>query len=202
MKFTVYSKNGCPYCNKVEKVLQLAKLQHVVYKLGTDFDREEFYSKFGEGSTLGKLFTSFKNFFGPDSALGKAATWVGDMIKPVMNALANGTDILFDIDWQGTQQLVEKAPDDVVSVFILPPSHAELERRLYSRAQDPSDIVARRMAKAAAELSHYAEYDYVFINNHLGESIVNIMAILEAERLKRRRMIGLSDFVKRLCEGG
>ena len=128
--------------------------------------------------------------------------YYGTPSKPVMNALANGTDILFDIDWQGTQQLVEKAPDDVVSVFILPPSHAELERRLYSRAQDPSDIVARRMAKAAAELSHYAEYDYVFINNHLGESIVNIMAILEAERLKRRRMTGLSDFVKRLCEGG
>lgn len=128
--------------------------------------------------------------------------YYGTPSKPVMNALASGTDILFDIDWQGTQQLVEKAPDDVVSVFILPPSHAELERRLYSRAQDPSDIVARRMAKAAAELSHYAEYDYVFINNHLGESIVNIMAILEAERLKRRRMIGLSDFVKLLCEGG
>ena len=128
--------------------------------------------------------------------------YYGTPSEPVMNALSNSTDILFDIDWQGTQQLVEKAPDDVVSVFILPPSHAELERRLYSRAQDPSDIVARRMAKAAAELSHYAEYDYVFINNHLGESIVNIMAILEAERLKRRRMIGLSDFVKLLCEGG
>ena len=119
-----------------------------------------------------------------------------------MNALANGTDILFDIDWQGTQQLVEKAPDDVVSVFILPPSHAELERRLHSRAQDPSEVVAKRMAKASAELSHYAEYDYVLVNKHLGESIINIMAILSAERLKRRRMTGLSDFVKRLCEGG
>lgn len=128
--------------------------------------------------------------------------YYGTPSEPVMNALANGTDILFDIDWQGTQQLVEKAPDDVVSVFILPPSHAELERRLHSRAQDPSEVVAKRMAKASAELSHYAEYDYVLVNKHLGESIINIMAILSAERLKRRRMTGLSDFVKRLCEGG
>ena len=128
--------------------------------------------------------------------------YYGTPSEPVMNALANGTDILFDIDWQGTQQLVEKAPDDVVSVFILPPSHAELERRLHSRAQDPSEVVAKRMAKASAELSHYAEYDYVLVNKHLGESIINIMAILSAERLKRRRMTGLSDFVKRLCDGG
>ena len=128
--------------------------------------------------------------------------YYGTPSEPVMNALANGTDILFDIDWQGTQQLVEKAPDDVVSVFILPPSHAELERRLHSRAQDPSEVVAKRMAKASAELSHYAEYDYVLVNKHLSESIINIMAILSAERLKRRRMTGLSDFVKRLCEGG
>ena len=117
-----------------------------------------------------------------------------------MKALANGTDILFDIDWQGTQQLVEKAPDDVVSVFILPPSHAELERRLYSRAQDPSDIVARRMAKAAAELSHYAEYEYIVVNHDAGESLTQIKAILTAERLKRARQTGLSDFVHGLRE--
>lgn len=126
--------------------------------------------------------------------------YYGTPVEPVMTALADGTDVLFDIDWQGTQQLVEKAPDDVVSVFILPPSHSELERRLYSRAQDPAEVVAKRMAKASAELSHYAEYDYIIINNHLGESVVRVMSILMAERLKRRRVVGLSDFVKRLCE--
>ena len=126
--------------------------------------------------------------------------YYGTPSKPVMNALANGTDILFDIDWQGTQQLVEKAPDDVVSVFILPPSHAELERRLYSRAQDPSDIVARRMAKAAAELSHYAEYEYIVVNHEAEESLGQIRAILTAERLKRARQTGLSDFVHGLRE--
>ena len=126
--------------------------------------------------------------------------YYGTPAEPVMSSLSEGTDVLFDIDWQGTQQLVEKAPDDVVSVFVLPPSHGELERRLHSRAQDPADVVAKRMAKASAELSHYAEYDYIIINNHLGESVMDVMSILMAERLKRRRVVGLSDFVKRLCE--
>ena len=128
--------------------------------------------------------------------------YYGTPAEPVMTELAKGTDVLFDIDWQGTQQLVEKAPDDVVSVFILPPSHGELERRLSRRAQDTSEEVARRMSKASSELSHYAEYDYIIVNNLLGESVVQVMSILTAERLKRRRAVGMSDFVKRLCEDG
>ena len=128
--------------------------------------------------------------------------YYGTPAEPVMTKLAKGTDILFDIDWQGTQQLVEKAPDDVVSVFILPPSHGELERRLSRRARDTSEEVARRMSKASSELSHYAEYDYIIVNNILGESVVQVMSILTAERLKRRRAVGMSDFVKRLCEDG
>ena len=128
--------------------------------------------------------------------------YYGTPAEPVMTALAKGTDVLFDIDWQGTQQLVEKAPDDVVSVFILPPSHGELERRLSRRARDTSEEVARRMSKASSELSHYAEYDYIIVNNLLGESVVQVMSILTAERLKRRRSVGMSDFVKRLCEDG
>ena len=128
--------------------------------------------------------------------------YYGTPAEPVMTALAKGTDVLFDIDWQGTQQLVEKSPDDVVSVFILPPSHGELERRLSRRARDTSEEVARRMSKASSELSHYAEYDYIIVNNLLGESVVQVMSILTAERLKRRRAVGMSDFVKRLCEDG
>ncbi len=128
--------------------------------------------------------------------------YYGTPAEPVMAALAEGMDILFDIDWQGTQQLAEKAPDDVVSVFILPPSHSELERRLNRRAQDTPEEVARRMSKAASELSHYAEYDYIIINNLLGESVMRVMSILTAERLKRRRAVGMSNFVKRLCEDG
>ena len=128
--------------------------------------------------------------------------YYGTPSEPVMAVMAAGRDVLFDIDWQGTQQLVEKAPDDVVRVFILPPSHAELERRLNRRAQDPADVVAQRMSKASAEMSHYPEYDYIIINNNLDESVDRVMAILKAERMKRRRLVGLSDFVKRLCEDG
>jgi guanylate kinase len=117
---------------------------------------------------------------------------------PVMDALAAGRDVLFDIDWQGTQQLKERAPQDLVSIFVLPPSHAELERRLKARAQDPDDVVARRMAKAADEISHWAEYDYVIINDDVDRAQAKITAILDAERLKRTRQIGLSDFVRAL----
>ena len=118
--------------------------------------------------------------------------------KPVEQALALGRDILFDIDWQGTQQLKEKAREDVVSVFILPPSRAELERRLHSRAQDPADIVAQRMAKANDELSHWAEYDYVVVNNDIRIAEAKIAHIVESERHKRARQTGLSEFVRTL----
>ena len=114
------------------------------------------------------------------------------------DALGAGRDVLFDIDWQGTQQLREKARDDLVSVFVLPPSIAELERRLQARAQDDDETIHRRMAKAADEMSHWAEYDYVVINRDLDQAFADVQAILAAERLKRERQPGLSDFVRGL----
>jgi guanylate kinase len=113
-------------------------------------------------------------------------------------ALARGQDVLFDIDWQGTQQLREKARSDLVSVFVLPPAIPELERRLKARAQDQDDVIRTRMAKAADEMSHWAEYDYVVINRDLDQAFADIRAILAAERLKRERQTGLSAFVRGL----
>ena len=109
--------------------------------------------------------------------------------------------MLFDIDWQGTQQLEETARADLVSVFILPPSTRELERRLQSRAQDSAAEVGRRMAKAADEMSHWAEYDYIIVNFDIDASVRRVQAILQAERLRRDRQVGLSDFVKALRDG-
>ncbi len=120
---------------------------------------------------------------------------------PVEAELAAGRDVLFDIDWQGTQQLAESARDDLVSVFILPPSSTELERRLHTRAQDSDEEIQRRMAKAAGEMSHWAEYDYVVVNQDVEHSVAAVYAILQAERLRRRRLIGLSEFVKGLQRG-
>jgi len=116
--------------------------------------------------------------------------------RPVVKALRAGRDVLFDIDWQGTQQLREKARDDLVSVFILPPTVKELERRLKRRAQDSKPVIGARMAKAAAEMSHWPEYDYVIVNRDKTEAFAEVRAILAAERLKRERQIGLSDFVR------
>jgi guanylate kinase len=118
--------------------------------------------------------------------------------RPVIAALRVGRDVLFDIDWQGTQQLREKARDDLVSVFILPPSVRELERRLKSRAQDSRNVIGERMAKAAGEMSHWPEYDYVIVNKDRDLAFAEVRAILAAERLKRERQIGLSDFVRSL----
>jgi guanylate kinase len=118
--------------------------------------------------------------------------------KPVMDALAAGQDVLFDIDWQGTQQLKERAREDLVSVFVLPPTHDELERRLRIRAQDSEDVVKKRMSKAADEISHWPEYDYVIVNDDLALAQARIKAILDAERLRRTRQVGLSDFVRKL----
>jgi len=117
---------------------------------------------------------------------------------PVEKALRAGRDVLFDIDWQGTQQLREKARDDLVSVFILPPSVKELQHRLERRAQDSRAIIAGRMAKAAGEMSHWPEYDYVIVNRDKKDAFAEVRAILAAERLKRERQIGLSAFVRAL----
>jgi len=122
----------------------------------------------------------------------------GTRKKPVMAALAAGRDVLFDIDWQGTQQLKERAREDLVSVFVLPPSHEELERRLKTRAQDSNEIVAARMAKAASEISHWPEYDYVIVNDDIDRAHRKILAILDAERARRSRLVGVGEFVTQL----
>ena len=117
---------------------------------------------------------------------------------PVEAAIAAGRDVLFDIDWQGAQQLAEKMAGDLVRVFILPPSGSVLEGRLKARAQDPPEVVAKRMAQAAAEISHWAEYDYVIVNETVADSISGLKSILTAERLRRERLMGLSGFVRGL----
>lgn len=124
--------------------------------------------------------------------------YYGTPREPVEEALAAGRDVLFDIDWQGTQQLGQSARGDLVTVFILPPSFDELKKRLTTRAQDCDDTVNLRMSKAADEMSHWAEYDYVVINENFEDSVESVKAILKSERLKRQRQIGLSDFVKGL----
>jgi guanylate kinase len=117
---------------------------------------------------------------------------------PVEAALAKGEDVLFDIDWQGTQQLREKARADVVSVFILPPSAADLEKRLHSRAQDSHEVIRGRMSRASHEMSHWAEYDYIVINHEIEAAFGEVKSILGAERLKRERRTGLTAFVRDL----
>ncbi len=118
----------------------------------------------------------------------------------VEKALSAGKDILFDIDWQGEQQLKQAALTDLASVFILPPSTEELARRLQNRASDPPDVVAARMAKAPDEISHWPEYDYIIVNYDIDDSVNKVRAILAAERVKRERQVGLPAFVKRLRE--
>lgn len=130
--------------------------------------------------------------------------YYGTPKEPVEQALRDGKDVIFDIDWQGTQQLGEMAREDLVTVFILPPARAELEKRLRNRSRDTHESEADirgRMSKAADEMSHYSEYDYVIINNDVDVAIRKAQLILDAERLKRRRMVGLSDFVRGLKEG-
>lgn len=130
--------------------------------------------------------------------------YYGTPRAPVEEALNEGQDVIFDIDWQGTQQLSEIAREDLVTVFILPPARSELEKRLRNRSRDTmeSDTDIRgRMSKAADEMSHYTEYDYVIINRNVDEAIGKAQLILDAERIKRRRMVGLSDFVRGLKDG-
>lgn len=122
----------------------------------------------------------------------------GTLRDPVEAALSNGRDVLFDIDWQGTHQLTEKAADDIVSIFILPPTAEELENRLKKRGTDSDKVISARMAKAMGEISHYYEYDYVIINVDLKESVQRVHEILHAERMKRRRLLGMEEFVKTL----
>ena len=127
--------------------------------------------------------------------------YYGTPSTPVMAALSEGRDMLFDIDWQGAQQLADASREDLVSVFILPPSTHELEKRLLSRAQDSADVVAARMSKAADEISHYREYDYILVNRNVDVAVAQVKAILQAERLRRDRQVGLTNFVKKLRDG-
>src|SRR5690348_7797972 len=120
---------------------------------------------------------------------------------PVEAALGAGRDIVSDIDWQGTQQLAQTVRDDLVAVFVLPPSMAALEERLKARAQDSDEVVRQRMAKSADEMSHWPEYDYVFVNHDIAESVAQVEAILAAERIRRGRLRGLAEFVNRLRTG-
>jgi guanylate kinase len=147
-------------------------------------------ARFREMITAGELLEHAKVF----------DHYYGSPRAPIEAALARGQDILFDIDWQGTQQLAETARSDLVRVFILPPSTAELERRLRTRAQDPEHVVASRMAKTMDEISHYPEYDYIIVNDKLDDSVEKVRSILTSERLRRERQLGLTDFVKRLRE--
>jgi guanylate kinase len=147
-------------------------------------DETRFKAMRGQGELL-EWARVFDNFYGTPRA-------------PVEAALGEGRDVLFDIDWQGAQQLQEKMPQDLVRVFILPPSAEALGERLRSRAQDPPEVVARRMAQAADEISHWGEYDYVIVNADLEASVAGLKAILAAERLKRERQLGLMDFVRQM----
>ncbi len=124
--------------------------------------------------------------------------YYGTPRQPVMDSLKAEKDVLFDIDWQGTQQVSNNALSDLVRVFILPPDVVELEKRLRGRALDPEDVIQRRMSKASDEMSHWAEYDYVVINTVLEDAIKEVQNILHVERAKRHRQVGLSDFVKEL----
>jgi len=124
--------------------------------------------------------------------------YYGTPKKPVMNALKSGKDILFDIDWQGTQQLMNTVQDDLVKIFVLPPSAIELEKRLMKRNQDTDETVKKRMSKASDEISHYAEYDYIIINEDFDESLKKINSILIAEGLKRTRQNKIQDIIKSL----
>lgn len=156
-------------------------------KEGKDYhfiSEAEFEQKINE-----KFFFEYAEVFG---------NYYGTPRHEVEGAISVGKDVLFDIDWQGTRRLTSKARDDIVSLFILPPSMEELERRLHSRAQDDKEVIARRMARANDEISHWDEYDYVVINEHIDASLQKVLQILQAERLKRTRQHGLSDFVHQL----
>jgi len=152
------------------------------------FISTEEYNRMVERNELLEHARVFENFYGTPRA-------------PVLSALGRGRDVLFDIDWQGTQQLKNNARDDLVSVFVLPPSTKELERRLRARGQDSDAVVAARMEKAADEMSHWPEYDYIIVNRDIDTSVRSVQSILAAERLRQKRQQGLADFVNRLREG-
>lgn len=151
------------------------------------FVSEEEFEKMAEAGEFLEYADVFGHLYGTPRA-------------PVEEALADGRDILFDIDWQGTQQIGgdQVLGNDLVSVFVLPPSTEELEARLRRRAQDPEDVVQQRMSKAADEMSHYFEYQYIIVNVDIDESVQAVQSIIDAERTKRMRLKGVADFVSEL----
>lgn len=151
------------------------------------FITKEKFAALRDSSELLEYAEVFGNFYGTPR-------------QPVESALQQGGDVLFDIDWQGTQQLAQAMEDDLVRIFILPPSADELRDRLIRRAQDSSATVAKRMAEASREISHWPEYDYVIINDNLDVSQAQLSTILTAERLRRKRRVGLTDFVRKLTK--
>jgi len=151
------------------------------------FITQEEFARLRDRNDLLEYAEVFGNFYGTPK-------------RPVTEVLQAGRDVLFDIDWQGTQQLGAAMEDDLVRIFILPPSAEELRERLIGRAQDSASTVAKRMAKAADEISHWPEYDYVIVNESLEKAGAEIEAILTAERLRRRRQLGLTAFVRELTK--
>jgi guanylate kinase len=147
-------------------------------------DAEKFRAMKKNGELL-EWAEVFGNFYGTPRA-------------PVERTLSRGKDVLFDIDWQGANQLRRKVRDDLVTVFVLPPSAPELHRRLRTRAQDSEAVIRRRMAEAGKEISHWGEYDYVIINFDVQDALASLRAILAVERMKRSRQVGLEGFVRKL----
>jgi len=161
------------------------KRSNEVQGLHYDFvDKEKFFAM-----VKNHEFLEYAEVFG---------NYYGTPVAGVKEALDRGNDVLFDIDWQGTMQLAKHSREDLVSIFILPPSMKELENRLRTRAQDAEEVVLERMRKASVEIGHWDEYDYILVNENLEESIEKVFAILKAERLKKKRQPELEEFVERL----
>ena len=148
-------------------------------------DHDQFHEEITAGGFLEYAFV-FGQFYGTPR-------------KPVEASLLQGQDVLFDIDWQGTQQLAQMARHDLVSIFLLPPTWGDLEKRLQERAQDSSETVTYRMSHARDEISHWAEYDYVLVNDDFEKTVANVKQIIHAERLRRERQIGLPQLIKELA---
>lgn len=143
------------------------------------------FEKLRESGNLLEWAEVFGNFYGTPA-------------EPVKSALAEGRDIVFDVDWQGAASIASLLPDDAVRVFILPPSAEELSRRIYARASEPAPVIEARLEAAAVEIAHWLDYDYVLVNRDIEESLGALQAILQAERLKRHRQVGLTHFISEL----
>ncbi|CAO4837279.1 MAG: Guanylate kinase [Holosporales bacterium] len=173
-----HDQNLRPSISKTTRAPRQTEIQGVDYHFT---DMQTFLKEIALGNFLEHAYV-FGNYYGTPK-------------QEVDDILTDGKDVIFDIDWQGTQQLQAKCPQDLVSIFILPPCESELEKRLKSRATDSQEIIDFRMNQALNDISHFAEYDYVIINEQFEESVQKVQTILSAERLKRHRQVGMVDFV-------